>query len=112
MMSKQPSTSAVEETCAHCGVGFHGTASTRHWLDGRPYHTDCVDGAHEYMRGKLHGADDLKMSQSHCRDLQRQLNEKSSELGKIKMELHRLAKELGARGLIDLADDLRLAARD
>ena len=56
---------------------------------GRDYDRDTRE---EYVRGKHHGADDLRMSQNHCRALQRELDEARRENAKLKVEIIRLTK--------------------
>lgn len=97
--------SAVDnEICRQCGTGFVLGMDRVHMNNGGVYHTGCVDGAYEYERGKMHGAEDRKMIEKQNQKMER-------EVDRMRHEMNRVSRELGKRGLVDLADDLRLAAR-
>jgi len=85
--------SGDEERCRACGSGFPN-GMDRVWMnDGGAYHRQCADGAYEYERGKLHGRNDLELSQRHCRDLQRQVDAVRVENSRLKMQLARLRSQ-------------------
>ncbi|MFM9943415.1 MAG: hypothetical protein ACKVP7_28455 [Hyphomicrobiaceae bacterium] len=65
-----------------------------HNSNGGVYHQGCADGAYEYERGKMHGQEDLEMSQRHCRDLQRQLDDVRRENAKLKLEMAQMRRSI------------------
>ena len=65
----------------------------------------------EYECGKLHGDHDRRAIEQQNREQGREISDLKGKSARVKMEAMAIADALGARGLIDFADDVRMLTK-